>query len=130
MSVRTTVAVAATATALLCLAAVPAATASEPERGRLFLTVSGAQNTWIRGVQLTCPDAGGHHPHAAAACADLQRAKGEPDALAGEGHLCTREYDPVTATVEGDWNGRPLVWHKTYPNACGLDAATGAVFRF
>ncbi|MBB5121925.1 hypothetical protein AF335_26670 [Streptomyces eurocidicus] len=129
MSVRTPVAVATTATALLCLAAGPA-TAGEPERGRLLLTVSGARNTWIRGVQLACPEAGGHHPHAAAACADLQRANGEPDALAGEGHLCTREYDPVTAAVEGDWNDRPVVWHKTYPNACGLDVATGAVFRF
>ncbi|MFI1801300.1 SSI family serine proteinase inhibitor [Streptomyces sp. NPDC020379] len=129
MSVRTAaVATAASATALLALAAPPAA--GESDHGRLFLTVSGAQNTWTRGLQLTCPDGDGHHPHGAAACAALHRAQGEPGDVIVESHLCTREYDPVTATAEGDWNGRPIVWHKTYPNACALDAATGPVFRF
>ncbi|GAA0355974.1 SSI family serine proteinase inhibitor [Streptomyces olivoreticuli] len=130
MSVRTAAtAAAASAAALLALAAPPAA-AGESEHGRLFLTVSGAQNTWTRGLQLTCPEAGGHHPHGPEACAALRRAQGEPGEVAGENHLCTREYDPVTATAEGDWNGRPIVWHKTYPNACALDVATGPVFRF
>jgi Subtilisin inhibitor-like len=130
MSVRTAVAAAATAAALLALAAVPWAAAREAESGRLFLTVSGARSTWIRGVQLSCPDTGGHHPHGPAACEALQRAQGEPDALPGDKHLCTREYDPITATIDGDWDGRPVVWHRTYPNACALDAATGPVFRF
>ncbi|MEU1673355.1 SSI family serine proteinase inhibitor [Streptomyces roseifaciens] len=136
---RTAVAAAATTAALLVLASPPAAAdelqgpAGGPggTDGRFFLTVSGAQNTWIRGVQLSCPDAGGHHPHASEACTTLHRAKGDPGRVTGAaGHQCTREYDPVTATAEGDWNGRPVVWHKTFPNPCALDAATGPVFRF
>ncbi|MBT2386819.1 SSI family serine proteinase inhibitor [Streptomyces sp. ISL-11] len=130
MSVRTAVAAAATAAALLALAVPSVAAGDSPEHGRLFLTVSGAQNTWIRGTQLSCPSAGGHHPHAAQACATLHRAQGEPDAVPADKHLCTREYDPVTATAEGDWDGRPVVWRKTYPNSCALDVATGPVFRF
>ncbi|MCC3767770.1 subtilase-type protease inhibitor [Streptomyces sp. UNOC14_S4] len=102
----------------------------DAEHGRLILTVSGGQNTWTRGVQLSCPEENGPHPHGAAACAALWRAQGEPGAVIGDGHRCTREYDPVTATAEGDWNGRPVVWHKTYPNACALDAAKGPLFRF
>ncbi|MFC5147721.1 SSI family serine proteinase inhibitor [Streptomyces aureoversilis] len=135
---RTAVAAAATTAALLALASPPAAAdelqgpAGGPDGtdGRFFLTVSGAQNTWIRGVQLSCPDAGGHHPHATEACTTLHRAKGDPGRVTGAGHQCTREYDPVTATAEGDWNGRPVVWHKTFPNPCALDVATGPVFRF
>ncbi|RLU79330.1 protease inhibitor SIL-V5 [Streptomyces griseocarneus] len=92
--------------------------------------MSGGQNTWTRGVQLACPEGGGPHPHGAEACAALWRAQGEPGAVIGDGHRCTREYDPVTAAIEGDWNGHPVVWHKTYPNACALDAAKGPLFRF
>ncbi|GAA0491398.1 SSI family serine proteinase inhibitor [Streptomyces stramineus] len=128
MSVRT-VMTAAAAAAVVGLAA-SAASAGETERGRLFLSVSGSHSTWIRGVQLHCPHTGGHHPHAAAACSQLGRAHGEPGAVAGDRHLCTREYDPVTATAEGEWNGRTLLWRKTYPNACALDSETGPLFRF
>ncbi|MEV4502945.1 SSI family serine proteinase inhibitor [Streptomyces klenkii] len=140
---RTAVAAAAASAALLLLllAAPQAAADGKPGRqgkhgradgtgGRLFLSVSGGQNTWIRGVQLSCPDADGHHPHAAEACTTLDRAKGDPGRVTGAEHRCTRQYDPVTATAEGEWNGRPVVWHKTFPNACALDGATGPVFRF
>ncbi|MFI9723182.1 SSI family serine proteinase inhibitor [Streptomyces sp. NPDC052396] len=129
MSVRRTVAVAAAATVLLAPAR-PSAAAGQ-ERDKLFLTVSGARNTWIRGLQLVCPSPPrAHHPHAAEACASLTAAQGRLDALAGDHHLCTREYEPVTATADGDWHGAALHWRKDYPNACELDAATGAVFRF
>ncbi|CAM5281524.1 SSI family serine proteinase inhibitor [Streptomyces abikoensis] len=127
---------AAAAAGLLVLAAPPAAAdgrhgpAGGAGGGRLFLTVSGAQNTWIRGVQLSCPDADGHHPYAAEACTSLAKAKGDPGRVARAEHQCTRQYDPVTATAEGEWNDRPVVWHKTFPNACALDVATGPLFRF
>ncbi|MFF7725072.1 SSI family serine proteinase inhibitor [Streptomyces sp. NPDC008001] len=141
---RTAVFAAAAVAALLALAAPPAAADGKPGKpgeparpghgetgaGRFLLTVSGSQDTWIRGVHLSCPDATGHHPHAAEACAVLHRAEGDPDRVTGTEHECTRQYDPVTATAEGEWNGRPVVWHKTFPNACALDVATGPVFRF
>ncbi|WP_075031429.1 SSI family serine proteinase inhibitor [Streptomyces mirabilis] len=107
------------------------ANAAAEESGRLFLTIAGGHSTWVRGVQLACPArVDSHHPHADAACQQLVPAHGEPGAVVGEKHPCTREYDPVSATAEGEWNGRPLVWHKTYPNACALDSAAGPLFRF
>ncbi|MFD4762192.1 SSI family serine proteinase inhibitor [Streptomyces sp. NPDC058439] len=115
-------------------AAVPAAAARSddpvPDRG-LFLTVSGSENTWIRGVALFCPPApDAHHPEAAAACAAMDEAAGDPDNLPGDPHPCSQEYDPVTATVTGKRDGRPVSWQKTFPNACVMEAATGPVFRF
>ncbi|MDT0451141.1 SSI family serine proteinase inhibitor [Streptomyces hesseae] len=137
MSVRTIAAAAATitatATALFALPPDPASadTPGTKETGQLLLTISGARNTWIRGLRLVCPGAGGHHPHAAEACADLERAGGRPDALPGDtGRVCTREDDPVVATADGAWHGTTVAWRRTYPNLCLLEAATGAVFQF
>ncbi|CAM5306807.1 hypothetical protein GCM10010329_60420 [Streptomyces spiroverticillatus] len=121
------------AVALLALA--PAATAvadahPTPKRG-LLLTVSGAQDTWIRGVSLHCSaPVGGGHPQPREACDDLTWARGSFDALPGNPHPCTKQYDPVTATADGTWRGQPVHWKKTFGNACELDAATGPVFRF
>lgn len=118
--------------------AVPAAASQAPERADkpvlrrgLFLTVSGAENSWIRGVLLHCsPEPGGPHPDAAGACAALDEARGDLDKLRGEPHPCTKQYDPVTVSATGAFRGRPTAWHKTFPNACELAAATGPVFRF
>jgi hypothetical protein len=102
----------------------------EPKRG-LFLTVSGAENTWIRGVLLHCsPVPAGPHPEAAAACAALDAAGGDLDRLPGDRSPCTNQYDPVTVSATGAWRGRPTAWHKTFANACELAVHTGAVFRF
>ncbi|MER5358697.1 SSI family serine proteinase inhibitor [Streptomyces sp. NPDC002785] len=123
------------AAALLTLTgAVPAAAAGSkdpvPDR-RLLLTVSGSENTWIRGVALFCPPApDAHHPHAAAACAAIDEAEGDPDNLPGDPHLCMGRYDPVTATAAGTWDGRPVIWQRTFPNTCVMNAVTGPVFRF
>ncbi|MDQ1012275.1 hypothetical protein QFZ82_006760 [Streptomyces sp. V4I23] len=131
------------AAALLAVAAavpsaLPAAASQAPERvdkpvprHGLFLTVSGAENTWIRGVLLHCsPVPSGPHPDAVGACAALDAAGGDLDSLPGEPHPCTKQYDPVTVSATGAWRGRPTAWHKTFSNACELAAATGAVFRF
>ncbi|SCF56643.1 SSI family serine proteinase inhibitor [Streptomyces sp. Ncost-T10-10d] len=123
------------AAALLALTvAVPAAAdesnAPVPDRG-LLLTVSGSEDTWIRGVALFCPPApDAHHPHAAAACAAIDRAEGDLDALPGSPRLCVEGYAPVTATATGTWDGRPVRWQRTFPDACVMDAVTGPVFRF
>ncbi|MFF2330942.1 MULTISPECIES: SSI family serine proteinase inhibitor [unclassified Streptomyces] len=128
--------VALAAAALFSLAtAVPAAADSPsaqpvPDRA-LFLTVSGSENTWIRGVALPCPPTSDtRHPHAAAACAALAEAAGDLDGLPGDPHPCTQEFDPVTATATGTWDGRRVAWRKTFSNACVMDAVTGPVFRF
>lgn len=131
MSVRTTAAAAAAATALLAPPLAPAAAAAPEQRGRLLLTLSGTEHTWIRGVRLMCPARGGRqHPHAAEACAGLAAAGGRPDALPRAQRLCPAEDEPVEAAAEGDWGGAPVHWKRTFRGACALDAATGAVFRF
>ncbi|MFD3652426.1 SSI family serine proteinase inhibitor [Streptomyces sp. NPDC058620] len=100
------------------------------EESELTLAVSGSQGTWTRAVVLTCPAADPGHPEPTAACAELAEAGGDFDALPGDRHQCTKEYDPVTAEASGTYQGRPVSWSRTYPNACVLDSATGTVFRF
>ncbi|MFI0741752.1 SSI family serine proteinase inhibitor [Streptomyces sp. NPDC021100] len=130
MSATSTLAAAAAAVALVLPAAPASAGEPGPEQGELLLTLSGADHTWIRGVRLTCPDAGGRHPHAAEACARLAEAHGRPDALRREDRPCGTERDPVTATADGRWGTADLHWKGTYSGPCALDAATGPVFRF
>ncbi|ROQ73249.1 subtilase-type protease inhibitor [Streptomyces sp. NBC_01260] len=125
-------AVLATAALLPLGAAAPAVAAPPPAPDRgILLTVSGSENTWIRGVVLHCPPRpDGWHPDAAGACAALDEAEGDFDALAGDPHPCTYAYAPVTVTAEGARQGDAVTWRHTFPNACVLDAATGPVFRF
>ncbi|MBA2946943.1 SSI family serine proteinase inhibitor [Streptomyces himalayensis] len=128
------------ATALIALAsAAPATAAPVPTPGtppkaqsRLFLTVSGDQDTWIRGVLLRCAPrvVSGHHPHAAEACAALDAAHGDLGALPVERRICTHRYSPVTVSATGLYQGRILTWKKTFANTCAMEAATGYVFRF
>ncbi|MEE1755414.1 SSI family serine proteinase inhibitor [Streptomyces sp. SP18CS02] len=101
-----------------------------PDQG-LFLTVSGADESWIRGVRLHCaPEPYGPHPDAKGACAALARVGGDLDRLAGRSRACTKRSEPVTVGADGTWKGRAVDWSRTYGNACLLDAATGPVFRF
>ncbi|MEV0494650.1 SSI family serine proteinase inhibitor [Streptomyces atratus] len=120
-------AAAALATPLLL---VPAAHA-DTQGGSLFLTVSGSENTWIRGIGLQCPVAShSHHPKAAEACAALDEAGGDLDELPGSPHPCPLVHDPVTVTAQGTYNGAAVDWQRTYPNACVMEATAGPVFDF
>ncbi|SEG93113.1 Subtilisin inhibitor-like [Thermomonospora echinospora] len=96
---------------------------------KLTVTYPGAPVSSARTVTLRCDPAGRDHPHAAAACADLDRSHGrflhDPRQT-----ICTMEYRPVTAKATGRWQGRAVSFTKSFPNACVMDARTGAVFRF
>ncbi|MFE7312523.1 SSI family serine proteinase inhibitor [Streptomyces sp. NPDC057555] len=127
---RATVAAGMTVALCAALGAASARAAAPDTADGLFLTVSGARDTWIHGVRLTCPDLRGAHPHGAAACDELAWAHGDLNALRGELHPCTREYDPVTVTASGSWRGVPVNWRREFANACTMDVATGPVFRF
>ncbi|SDK19619.1 SSI family serine proteinase inhibitor [Streptomyces indicus] len=110
------------------------ASADDPDpapRPGVFLTVSGSDHTWIRGLKLMCtPEPAGHHPHAAEACAALDAVDGDLDQLPGTDPLCTKEYDPVTVTAAGTHHGQDIAWHETYANDCLRHAATDPVFDF
>jgi hypothetical protein len=120
--------VAAALAAPLLLA--PAAHA-DPLGSTLFLTVSGSENTWIRGIGLQCPlTSRSHHPKAAEACAALNEAGGDLDELPGDPHPCPLIHDPVTVTAQGTYNGAAVDWQRTYPNVCVMEATAGPVFDF
>ena len=83
-----------------------------------------------RAVMLRCTPGGGDHPDVAAACAALDEVDGDFTALSGESGACTREYNPVTVTVDGVWRGRHTHYRATFSNPCMLVRAKGPVFEF
>jgi hypothetical protein len=94
-----------------------------------------ATDTVVRAVTLTCaPVPSGSHPAPEAACRELDSAGGDFTNLTGlrEGRPCTREWNPVTLTGDGVWQGRRVTWSATYGNPCELRARTAdsAVFAF
>ncbi|MEU0569765.1 SSI family serine proteinase inhibitor [Nonomuraea sp. NPDC005983] len=126
--IPTAAAAAIAALPLLGFAATVAHAASDQG---LNLTVSGNGHGWVRSVQLTCvPAPSGYHPHAKEACAAIDTAGGDLNALPVAPRTCGEEHNPVTASATGTWRGRPISWQKTFDNSCKLDAATGLVFRF
>ncbi|WP_327351262.1 subtilase-type protease inhibitor [Streptomyces sp. NBC_01304] len=85
-----------------------------------------ATATVERAVTLTCaPRAGGTHPAAEAACAELTLAEGQFDDLAAPAPhaLCTKEWNPVHLTADGVWQGRRVAWTTTFANPCEMRAA-------
>ncbi|MDP9845902.1 hypothetical protein J2853_005113 [Streptosporangium lutulentum] len=83
-----------------------------------------------RVVQLRCDPAYGSHPRAAAACAALIPAQGDPARVRARQEFCTRQYDPVRATATGVWNRRPIRYTQTFVNPCMMRNETGPVFYF
>ncbi|WP_418961396.1 subtilase-type protease inhibitor [Streptomyces tritici] len=116
-----------------------AATSSLYAPSALVLTVGAGESadtaTVLRAVTLTCaPTPGGSHPDPAAACAELTATGGQFGALAADAptRTCTRQWEPVTITGDGVWQGKRVSWSATYGNACELRStmAEGAVFTF
>ncbi|AWZ07035.1 MULTISPECIES: subtilase-type protease inhibitor [unclassified Streptomyces] len=115
--------------------AAPAGTEGLYAPSALVLSVTdgddAASGTVLRAVTLVCaPRPGGTHPAPAAACAELRANGTELDALAEprSDAACTREWDPVTVTADGVWQGRRLSYSYTYANHCGLRNSVGVLF--
>ncbi|WP_242891603.1 SSI family serine proteinase inhibitor [Actinomadura litoris] len=123
--------VAAAVTAAVMLAhAVPADASEAPRTSlRLTLTYPGHDASGTRSVTLRCDPAGGSHPRAAPACAELRRAGGrlvhDPD-----GRVCTAQYSPVVAEARGSWRGTPVGFRSKFGNDCVMHSRTGTVFAF
>ncbi|MEW2398808.1 protease inhibitor [Streptomyces sp. NPDC046862] len=102
----------------------------------LVLTVGHGQSATTaapeRAVTLTCaPTSSGTHPAAADACAEIRAAGGDFGALADRGGAaCTKQYDPVTVTVEGVWQGRRVAHERTFSNECVKNSSGSVVFSF
>jgi hypothetical protein len=115
---------------LVALAAAGPAAAA-PRRPGIDLVISYmAEAGYAAAVTLTCNPVGGAHPRAAKACAALKKTGGKPAKLKPAKTICTLEYAPITAEIEGTWKGRGMRWSKTFPNPCALRRATGVVFAF
>ncbi|MET9552084.1 subtilase-type protease inhibitor [Streptomyces sp. NPDC006645] len=103
----------------------------------LVLTVTdGADHqsgTVRRAVTLSCaPTPSGSHPDAVAACAELKEngAKFDSITTAGTNRVCTKEWEPVTVTADGVWDGRRVDFVHTFSNSCAMNGGRGAVFTF
>ncbi|WP_455353884.1 subtilase-type protease inhibitor [Streptomyces sp. SYSU K217416] len=103
----------------------------------LVLTITeGADpdsGTVQRAVTLSCaPAPSGTHPDPAGACAELSANDARFDAITTPGShaTCTKEWDPVTVTADGVWEGRRLSYVHTFGNPCAMDGGSGTVFSF
>ncbi|MEU0518489.1 SSI family serine proteinase inhibitor [Streptosporangium sp. NPDC006007] len=84
-----------------------------------------------RHALLSCDPPRGTHPDPYGACEALIPVRGNPAELTPlPDVICTMQYDPVTVTATGVWDGRFIRFQQTYGNACSLYAATGVVFSF
>jgi hypothetical protein len=96
----------------------------------LLLTVTRADapaGATDGGTLLLCDPPRGH-ARAAAACAELDAARGDIGAIPQRKSLCPMIHAPVTAHARGTWRGRPVQYEETFPNACVMTARTGALF--
>lgn len=122
----------AAAALLLAVGAAPALAASHDAVPgnwlQLTVTRGDSRSSDTRGTLLLCDPPQGHS-RAAEACDVLARADGDVDALAADGsRICPLMYAPVTVRAQGQWNGRPVDYERTFGNDCEREALTGAVF--
>ncbi|WP_433244658.1 subtilase-type protease inhibitor [Streptosporangium sp. CA-135522] len=109
--------------------------AQKPPRGVKAFVLSIAQGEdptpATRAVVLVCDPPHGTHPAVGEACEALAGVGGDPGRLRPPpDQACTMQYDPVTVTATGLWNGRFIRYERTFGNACSLHGTTGAVFSF
>jgi len=86
-----------------------------------------------RAVTLSCaPAPSGTHPAPHTACAELREVNGQFDLLTSPmaGHYCTHEWNPVTVTAVGVWQGRRVSYTHSFANSCFKNAIANTVFSF
>ncbi|RSS79238.1 SSI family serine proteinase inhibitor [Streptomyces sp. WAC06614] len=130
-------------TALTALAGSGVADAATDDAQRLYapsalvLTVTagadGERGTALRAVTLVCaPVPSGTHPSPAAACRELRQAQARFDAITmpPAPGPCSKEWDPITVTAVGVWEGRRVDYDHTFGNRCALRRGSGVLFSF
>ena len=97
----------------------------------LVLTITEGKKT--RSALLQCGPVGGSHPEAVRACGELQAVGGHFKHLGRGGtstQKCTAKAGPVTVKAQGKWGDRDVNYAAVFPDRCGLQKATGSVFKF
>lgn len=121
------------ATLLTTLALLTVAAAAPTESGyhgnHLYVTLTRdtPQFSDTRDTLLLCDPPQGH-TQATQACAELTTANGDIDRIPQRNSMCPEIYAPIRATAQGEWNGTPVTYERTFANGCVLAARTGAVF--
>ncbi len=113
----------------------PAPPKGAPENSATSLVLNIAEGEAAtpveRSVELSCDPPGGTHPTAAQACTTLTQVNGDFTQLEPDPEtFCTANYDPVTATAEGTYNGKPVSYQETFGNSCAMASTLGATFDF
>ncbi|MET7392155.1 SSI family serine proteinase inhibitor [Dactylosporangium sp. NPDC005572] len=118
--------------ATIMVTAVLTADAAHAAPKPTLLTLTVARDESTKPAQhrafLTCSPAGGTHKQARDACAELAKVHGDFGRLQVAGGACTMQYDPVTVTAQGRWQGRKVAYRHTFGNSCTMSTATGPVF--
>ena len=81
----------------------------------------------VRDAVLSCVPLAGNHPASRAACRQLTGVRGQVSQIPPRHTLCTTEYDPVTVTAHGTWQGGPRTYSKEFSNRCTAVRDTGGV---
>lgn len=76
---------------------------------------------------LTCEPDGGGHPRPVAACDVLREVDGRIQDLDVDPGPCPMVYMPVTVQADGHWYGRPVSYHREFPNSCVMERTLGPV---
>ncbi|HEU4866128.1 MAG TPA: SSI family serine proteinase inhibitor [Actinomycetota bacterium] len=99
--------------------------------GRFELRILNPDGDVLSSSTLTCGPAGGSHPHAEKACAQLAEADGEVGKVPAEDRICTKEFKPVVLVAEGTWKGEARSFKQEFGNLCtGIGATGGVIFDF
>lgn len=111
-------------------AIVPGVASAAPAESTMRLTVQGQDITATQFGELKCHPAGGTHQHASKACEELEKVNGDFTAMqANVSKVCTMQYQPVTAKIEGKWRGKEINYTQTFSNSCTMQVKTGVVFE-
>lgn len=84
-----------------------------------------------RTATLTCDPAGGTHPNAKLACAELAAVDGDIARVPTQpGRRCLTVWIPVDASATGTWRGKPIKYFETFANDGCARIAHGHVLDF
>ncbi|KAI8047053.1 uncharacterized protein B0P05DRAFT_567036 [Gilbertella persicaria] len=76
---------------------------------------------------LTCNPLGGTHPNSIGACAKLDLVNGVLDP-SGTAAMCSNVEIPVTVSITGTYQGKPLTFREDYFNDCIARTSLGALY--
>jgi hypothetical protein len=108
-----------------------ATTASPAPKSRsvlaLSLSVAGGST---RTVSLKCDQDSGSHPALTQACDMLRKVGGDLSKMTYDiDMICPDEHIPHAVSAIGMWEGRFVLFAKTYDNRCEMTALTGPLFQ-